>query len=119
MNRTMMTFRRLAATALVLLVAACGRKADEPAPIAASAPMPQVAAAPEFTVLATSDLRDIQPLEQMVDKATGVKLKFRFGGTCRAGEAVPGRASDGRAATPDRRGGVGQAARRTGGRASG
>jgi Ca-activated chloride channel family protein len=88
MNRTMMTFRRLAATALVLLVAACGRKADEPAPIAASAPMPQVAAAPEFTVLATSDLRDIQPLEQMVDKATGVKLKFRFGGTMESTEAV-------------------------------
>lgn len=88
MNRTMMTFRRLAATALVLLVAACGKKADEPAPIAASAPTPQVAAAPEFTVLATSDLRDIQPLEQMVDKATGVKLKFRFGGTMESTEAV-------------------------------
>ncbi|WP_322589850.1 VWA domain-containing protein [Sphaerotilus sp.] len=82
MNRTMRMFRRLAATALVLLVAACGKKADEPVPIAAATPTP------EFTVLATSDLRDIQPLEQMVDKATGVKLKFRFGGTMESTEAV-------------------------------
>ncbi|MDZ7858143.1 MAG: VWA domain-containing protein [Sphaerotilus sp.] len=78
----MRMFRRLAATALVLLVAACGKKADEPVPIAAATPTP------EFTVLATSDLRDIQPLEQMVDKATGVKLKFRFGGTMESTEAV-------------------------------
>lgn len=88
MNSTMMTFRRLTAAALVLLVAACGKKADESAPVAAPAPTSQVAAAPEFTVLATSDLRDIQPLEQMVDKATGVKLRFRFGGTMESTEAV-------------------------------
>jgi Ca-activated chloride channel family protein len=39
-------------------------------------------------VLATSDLRDVQPLEEMVLKATGVKLKFRFGGTMESTEAV-------------------------------
>ncbi|MEY2873697.1 MAG: hypothetical protein RLZZ373_1068, partial [Pseudomonadota bacterium] len=85
---TPMILRRLAATTLVLLVAACGKKPEAPAPVAAPAPAAQVAAALEFTVLATSDLRDIQPLEQMVDKATGVKLRFRFGGTMESTEAV-------------------------------
>lgn len=75
--------RRLLTHALVLLLlAGCGRK--EPPP-----PPPPVAAdAAEFTVLATSDLRDVQPLEEMVFKATGVKLKFRFGGTMESTEAV-------------------------------
>ena len=76
--------RRLAlvfATALVL--AACGKKEAPPPP-----PPPPVVAAPDFTVLATSDLRDIQPLEEMVLKATGVKLRFRFGGTMESTEAV-------------------------------
>nr|MBP7661923.1 hypothetical protein [Burkholderiaceae bacterium] len=36
---------------------------------------------PAFKVLATSDLKDAQPLEGMVEKATGVKLRFTFGGT--------------------------------------
>ena len=73
--------RRLIAWALVLLLAGCGRKE----PPAAPPPVPDVA---EFTVLATSDLRDVQPLEEMVLKATGVKLKFRFGGTMESTEAV-------------------------------
>ncbi|RYF71141.1 MAG: VWA domain-containing protein, partial [Comamonadaceae bacterium] len=41
-----------------------------------------------FTVLATTDLRDAQPLEEMVQKATGIPLKFRFGGTMESTEAV-------------------------------
>jgi hypothetical protein len=70
---------RLAWAVLVLagLVLACGKK-EAPAP----------AAAADFVVLATSDLRDVQPLEAMVLKATGVKLKFRFGGTMESTEAV-------------------------------
>lgn len=68
---------------LVLLLAACGK--DEPPP---PPPPPPAANAPDFTVLATSDLRDVQPLEDMVLKATGVKLKFRFGGTMESTEAV-------------------------------
>ena len=43
---------------------------------------------PVFKVLATSDLKDAQPLEGMVEKATGVKLRFTFGGTMESTEAV-------------------------------
>jgi Ca-activated chloride channel family protein len=39
-------------------------------------------------VLATTDLKDAQPLEAMVLKATGVNLKFRYGGTMESTEAV-------------------------------
>jgi len=50
-------------------------------------PAPTVEA-PVFNVLATSDLRDVEPLEEMVRKATGVRLKFTFGGTMESTEAV-------------------------------
>ncbi|MES2946237.1 MAG: VWA domain-containing protein [Pseudomonadota bacterium] len=72
---------------LVLLAAltACGKKAAETPSSAA----PQVAGAADiFTVLATSDLKDAQPLEQMLEQATGVKLRFRFAGTMESTEAV-------------------------------
>lgn len=78
-------FQAATVAALTLLLTACGKK-DEPAPKAA-APAAAASAA-DFTVLATSDLRDVQPLEEMVAKATGVKLKFRFGGTMESTEAV-------------------------------
>ncbi|MBL0087125.1 MAG: VWA domain-containing protein [Ideonella sp.] len=39
-------------------------------------------------MLATSDLRDVLPLQEMVEKATGVKLRFTFGGTMESTEAV-------------------------------
>ena len=67
------------------LLSACGRKDEAPAPAASAA---AAAEPPEFTVLATSDLRDLQPLQDMVRKATGVKLAFRFGGTMESTEAV-------------------------------
>ena len=70
------------AGAMLLALAACGKK--EPPPPPAS---PAVAAQ-DFTVLATTDLRDVLPLEEMVYKATGVKLRFRFGGTMESTEAV-------------------------------
>ncbi len=68
-------------------LASCSK--DEPAPkstpaVSTSAPPPVV----EFTVLATTDLRDTLPLEEMVLKATGVRLKFKFGGTMESTEAV-------------------------------
>ncbi|MCW5633757.1 MAG: VWA domain-containing protein [Rubrivivax sp.] len=76
--------RVLAPLLLGLALAGCGRNEPPPPP-----PPPRPAAdAPPFTVLATSDLRDVQPLEEMVLKATGVKLKFRFGGTMESTEAV-------------------------------
>jgi Ca-activated chloride channel family protein len=72
---------------LPLLLWACGKK--EPAVTVKSGTSPtQAAEAPVFKVLATSDLRDAQPLEEMVAKATGVKLKFTFGGTMESTEAV-------------------------------
>ena len=67
----------------VLMLAGCGKQDETPA--AAAAPATE---APVFKVLATSDLRDAQPLEDMVLKATGVKLKFQFGGTMESTEAV-------------------------------
>jgi Ca-activated chloride channel homolog len=73
----------IAMAALTVGLAACS-KTDPPPPVQ-RLPAPEV---PEFTVLATSDLRDVQPLEDMVLKATGVKLKFRFGGTMESTEAV-------------------------------
>jgi Ca-activated chloride channel family protein len=73
--------RRLMWAAALLLLSACGKK-EAPPPPAPALP------APEFTVLATSDLRDVQPLEAMVLQATGVKLRLRFGGTMESTEAV-------------------------------
>ncbi|HSW06856.1 MAG TPA: VWA domain-containing protein [Aquabacterium sp.] len=85
MSRRIATLRAtLGLAALVLLLAACQRKEEAPAPKSATAAVAQT----EFKVLATSDLKDVEPLEEMVLKATGVKLKFRFGGTMESTEAV-------------------------------
>ena len=72
---------------MVLLVAlglvACN-KPSEP-DISTGSP---AAAIDTFTVLATTDLKDAQPLEKMVEDATGVKLRFKYGGTMESTEAV-------------------------------
>lgn len=72
--------------AAALTLAACGKPADPPSSARTSPPPTPVAQA--FRVLATSDLRDAQPLEEMVLKATGVPLQFTFGGTMESTEAV-------------------------------
>lgn len=69
--------------AVALTLAACGRSDDAPVVPAANVP-----AAPVFQILATSDLRDAEPLAGMVEKATGVRVKFSFGGTMESTEAV-------------------------------
>lgn len=79
--------------ALPLALAGCSKEDAAPAPPAADA-----APAAVFKVLATSDLRDAQPLEEMVAKATGVKLKFTFGGTMESTEAVLSGKTDAHAA---------------------
>ena len=71
---------------LALLLWACGEK--EPTVTVKTPASAPVVETPIFKVLATSDLRDAQPLEDMVAKATGVKLKFSFGGTMESTESV-------------------------------
>jgi Ca-activated chloride channel family protein len=70
-----------------LALVACGKSEPEPA-AAAKAPAAPAAEAAVFSVLATTDLKDAQALEQMVEKATGVKLRFSWGGTMESTEAV-------------------------------
>ena len=67
---------------LTALVACKDSPSDKP-DAQATAPTTEV-----FSVLATTDLKDALPLEQMVEKATGVRLKFTFGGTMESTEAV-------------------------------
>ena len=67
---------------LAVLLTACGKKDAADAPKAADS------SKPVFTVLATTDLKDAQPLEEMVEKATGVRLRFAWGGTMESTEAV-------------------------------
>ena len=79
----------LAGFAVVVgLLAGCGRKEAPPAPSQPPAADAAPAEAHELKVLATSDLSDVKPLQEMVQKATGVQLKFRFGGTMESTEAV-------------------------------
>jgi Ca-activated chloride channel homolog len=68
------------ALTLALALSACDKKEEAAAPAAPDKPA--------FTVLATTDLRDAQALEGMVEKATGVKLRFTYGGTMESTEAV-------------------------------
>jgi Ca-activated chloride channel family protein len=56
----------------------CGQRSEAPPP----------AAEPGLKVLATSDLKDIEPLVPMIEKATGVKLQLTFGGTIENTEKV-------------------------------
>ncbi len=74
--------------AVALLMGGCSKDSKPPTSkpsVSATAP---VEAKPTLSVLATSDLRDAQPLEEMVKKATGVTLKFTFGGTMESTEQV-------------------------------
>lgn len=86
MNKTLLTLRRAApalAMALALAVAGCKDR-----PVDTDSAVKPDAEVETLTVLATSDLKDAQPLEQMVEKAIGVRLKFTFGGTMESTEAV-------------------------------
>lgn len=74
--------RILGGMLLTVLLTACGEKGSADAPKVADNTKPV------FTVLATTDLKDAQPLEEMVEKATGVRLRFTWGGTMESTEAV-------------------------------
>ncbi|MFG6465218.1 substrate-binding and vWA domain-containing protein [Roseateles sp. BYS87W] len=79
------------------LLAACGKKADD-APAPSAAP-PATAGAP-LQVLATSDLKDVEPLAAQIQAATGVEVRFRFGGTMESTQEVLS-GDSGRAVKPD------------------
>ena len=83
----------LARWALVLLTTfglmACEQPPSDVEQAAAAAAAAAAATTDDvFSVLATSDLKDAQPLEKMVQDATGVNLRFKFGGTMESTEAV-------------------------------
>lgn len=67
------------------LLAACGKK---PEPDAPAAPAPTAQASSTLQVLATSDLKDIEPLAAQIKAATGVDVQFRFGGTMESTQEV-------------------------------
>ncbi len=73
---------------MVLLVTLGIVACNKPTGPAKTTSAPAAAAVDTFTVLATSDLKDAQPLEKMVEDATGVKLRFKYGGTMESTEAV-------------------------------
>ncbi|WP_458232273.1 substrate-binding and vWA domain-containing protein [Roseateles sp. P5_E8] len=75
--------RRLALVVLAVALSACGKKED--APVAQQAP---AAAEATLRVLATSDLKDIEPLAAQIEAATGVAVQFRFGGTMESTQEV-------------------------------
>jgi Ca-activated chloride channel homolog len=75
--------RRLALAVLAAALSACGKR-DEPAPVPAT---PVVVKTP-LRVLATSDLKDIEPLAAQIEAATGVAVQFRFGGTMESTQEV-------------------------------
>ncbi|MEO9068601.1 MAG: hypothetical protein ABI281_10785, partial [Caldimonas sp.] len=75
--------RRLGLSLLAVVLAACGR--SEPDAATPKAAEPEAAV---FSVLATTDLRDAQALEGMVEKATNVKMRFTWGGTMESTETV-------------------------------
>ena len=81
----------LAALSLLTLVA-CGKRSADTSPAAgASAAAVEAHAVGDsdaLTVLATSDLRDLEPLAPLIHQATGVKVAFKFGGTMESTEAV-------------------------------
>jgi Ca-activated chloride channel family protein len=79
--------RRLALLLVALTLTACGKR-DEPAPSAPSAPAAPAAPRATLNVLATSDLKDIEPLAAQIEAATGVAVKFRFGGTMESTQEV-------------------------------
>jgi Ca-activated chloride channel family protein len=79
---------RLGLFLVAAVLAGCGDKPAPAAPAATAQRAPVPAPIAEFRVLATSDLRDAQPLEEMVQKATGIPLRFTFGGTMESTEAV-------------------------------
>jgi Ca-activated chloride channel homolog len=79
------------AFALTSMFAACGRseapKTSSAAPSSVANTTP-AADQNSLSILATSDLRDIEPIVSDIEKVTGVRVTFKFGGTFESTEAV-------------------------------
>lgn len=75
-------FLLLALAMVALALAACD---NAPAPSDSSKAAPDPAA---FSILATSDLRDAEALAGMIQQATGIKVRFIFGGTMESADKV-------------------------------
>ncbi len=79
--------RALLLLGFTLALTACGRKPDPNTAPTQPAPTAQAPGAP-LHVLATSDLKDIEPLAAQIRQATGVDVQFRFGGTMESTQEV-------------------------------
>ncbi|RTL34452.1 MAG: VWA domain-containing protein [Burkholderiales bacterium] len=77
--------RRALLVLSLALLAACGKR---PEPAADAPPPAPAATGPALQVLATSDLKDIEPLAAQIKAATGVDVQFRFGGTMESTQEV-------------------------------
>jgi len=78
MKRQAMLLKYLVALASCALLLACSEKPAETRADPKSS----------LSILATSDLKDVQALEKMVQDETGVAIKFTFGGTMESTEKV-------------------------------
>lgn len=76
--------RALLLLSFTLVLAACGKKPET----AAAPDAPPSTSAATLRVLATSDLKDIEPLAAQIKSATGVDVQFRFGGTMESTQEV-------------------------------
>jgi Ca-activated chloride channel family protein len=78
----MRLWKLAAAAALGLLLGACGKGLDtDPADVGSGS---------TFTILAGSELKDLEPLLPAVEQATGLKLKLKYAGTLDAVERISG-----------------------------
>jgi Ca-activated chloride channel family protein len=78
-------FQRVFFALLAVVIAVLAACDNSPAPSGNSNAAPDPAA---FSILATSDLRDAEPLAGMIQQATGVKARFVFGGTMESADKV-------------------------------
>jgi Ca-activated chloride channel family protein len=78
-------FQRVFFALLAVVIAVLAACDNSPAPSSNSNAAPDPAA---FSILATSDLRDAEPLAGMIQQATGVKVRFVFGGTMESADKV-------------------------------
>ncbi len=88
MNRWMpKSCKQALAQVVLILMVGLGLTACERSPETSATP-DSTSPSPVLRILATSDLRDVAPLAELVKKATGVTLQFRFGATMDSTEAV-------------------------------